>query len=1677
MRDVLYRLSSITLFLIALTTCGKDGPTKPQPPEPTPPPPPAPVATRIEVTPSTATLNAIGQTVQLTARVLDQNNSTMAGATVTWTSSAVGVATVSAGGLVTAVMNGAAVITARSGNATATVNVTVSQTARTLAIEPGMATLMSIGQTIQLTARVLDQNNNPMVAATVTWTSSDVGVATVSAEGLVTAVANGAAVITARSGNASATVNVTVSQAARTLAIEPDSATLMSIGQTVQLTATVLDQNEQPVDDAVVTWHSSDESVATVDAQGLVTAVNYGTVRITARSGNASADIEVKVMQSVGSIAITPDEAIIHYIGATVQLEATVLDPDGQPITGAVVTWESSDENVATVDDQGLVTAVANGTSRITARLGNVRHSVTVTVEASSARTERDVLVAFYYSTGGPEWKNNTNWLSAKPIGEWHGVITNVFGEVERLILPNNGLIGTITVQLAQLTSLEILNLGGNKLTGGIPAELGDFDYLLELDLSQNNLTGEIPAELGQIGLLSSFISAPLNRAVFNLGYNQLTGPIPPELGNLVNVQFFSLSRNALTGGIPAELGKLTQITLIDLGDNRLTGSIPPEFGNLSKLEYLRLYGNPSLSGPLPLEMIKLENLRYLYLNGTRLCVPSVFEDWAGSIEDAFISYCETESMDRDVLISFYHASGGENWTTSTNWLSSRPLNQWFGVSTGPDGQVDQLSLENNNLAGTITPVLARLSALRILNLGDNPSLGGQLPLELVDLPLESVRVAGTSLCAPADESIQTWLMQILEGDGVANCNQVIQLERDALIDLYHATNGPNWRYSDSWLSDQPLGTWFGVSTDRAGRVTALNLNTNGMRGMLPAELGRLSRLEKLDLSRGELTGTLPPEIGKLTELTELNLQHNQLTGAIPPEIGQLTNLRILQINWNELSGNIPPEIGQLQNLQIMNLEENQLTGEIPSEIGQLKSLKWVHLGFNQLGGGIPPEFGQLRNLERLLLAHNQLSGTIPSEIGNLGNITDLLLLHNQLTGEIPPEIGNLNTLIDLWLSRNQLSGNIPREIGQLSNLESLLLNENRLSGAIPPEIGDLSALDGLWLQENRLSGAIPPEIGQLDKLIKLFLDNNQLSGDIPPEIGQLDALSLLHLYHNQLSGGIPPEMGEMDKLFELNLSYNENMSGSIPQELTNIASLRFLYVEGTQICAPDNQAIEEWLGNLDLARIERCSPPVGSMAYLTQATQSLASPLPLVAGEDALLRVFVIAGENIEAEMPPVRATFFQDGAEIHKVNIASQGTSIPSVIDEGSLSSSANEIIPGSVVVPGLELVVEIDPEGPMDPLSGIRSRIPETGRMPVSVRNVPGLDLTVVPLLWTKDPDHGVVAKTEGLTKDDDLFRATRYLLPVRDSDFDLTVREPVHTDLEPVLANHVRLINEVEVVRLTDGGNGYYMGVLTGYGGAVAPRTRSFVSHLHEGIIAHELGHTMNLLHAPCDVVGDFRYPYEDGSIGVWGYDILESELVSPDTPDLMSYCLDDYWISDYHFRRAMLYRIREEAIRVASAGSAISRGLLVWGSVSERDGLVIEPSFVVDAPPFLPGEEGPYQLVGVDGDGNTLFTLNFAMGEILDGEEGGSFAYTIPVRSEWSAGLSRITLSGPEGFEELTRDGDRSAALLLNQSSGRLRGILRDWLDPGASRQTAFRVLPEPGMEIVVSRGVPEPTDW
>ena len=389
----------------------------------------------------------------------------------------------------------------------------------------------------------------------------------------------------------------------------------------------------------------------------------------------------------------------------------------------------------------------------------------------TNARLDREVLEIFYRSTGGDNWDDNTNWLSARPIGEWHGVTVDAAGRVTELWLSWNGLRGEMPSELGDLTKLRVLNLDFNNwLSGPIPSELGNLSNLEILSLRQNQMSGEIPPELGNLS----------NLGILDLFSNDLNGRIPPQLGNLANLEILSLGQNEWTGGIPSELESLKNLRLLNIRLSDLTGEIPPWLGNLLNLEFLQLEHN-QLSGKIPTELGRLTNLTELDLIGNRLTgeVPAELANLPSLKRLALYGNelsgggFPSHPSDRTVLATFYNATNGGNWSNNDKWLSDSPIVTWNGVVTDGQGRVVELDLWSNGILGEIPPELSSLSNLRILELRGN-SLSGEIPSELGNLTnLEALALSQNRLTGeipPELGNLPNLRFLLLRGNQLSGC-------------------------------------------------------------------------------------------------------------------------------------------------------------------------------------------------------------------------------------------------------------------------------------------------------------------------------------------------------------------------------------------------------------------------------------------------------------------------------------------------------------------------------------------------------------------------------------------------------------------------------------------------------------------------------------------------------------------------------------------------------------------------------------------------------------------------------------------------------------------------------------------------------------------------------------------
>jgi len=358
--------------------------------------------------------------------------------------------------------------------------------------------------------------------------------------------------------------------------------------------------------------------------------------------------------------------------------------------------------------------------------------------------------------------------------------------------------------------------------------------------------------------------------------------------------------------------------------------------------------------------------------------------------------------------------------------------------------------------------------------------------------------------------------------------------ERAALVALYEATDGVNWRRQDHWLSDVSIANWYGVFTDQQGQVTGLYLENNGLSGPLP-DLSALTSLANLNLGINGLSGPVP-DLSHHPELVTLALRENQLTGSVP-ELDSLVELRGLYLDKNELTGAIP-DLSALTVLAALHLSGNQLTGQIP-DLRALSELQTLDLGSNQLTGTVP-ELCSLARLTHVYLDDNQLTGTVP-ELCDLAELRVLFLSNNLLSGPVP-DLSALTSLEVLYLSNNRLTGSIP-DLSPFASLWRLSLASNQFTGAAP-ELDGLTRLTQVFLENNQLTGPIP-KLENVPRLTDLNLSGNRLEGPIP-ELGALTRLTNLKLNSNFLTGPVPA-LGALSFLRELDFSDN-GLTGGIPE-------------------------------------------------------------------------------------------------------------------------------------------------------------------------------------------------------------------------------------------------------------------------------------------------------------------------------------------------------------------------------------------------------------------------------------------------------------------------------------------------------------------------------------------------
>lgn len=551
-----------------------------------------------------------------------------------------------------------------------------------------------------------------------------------------------------------------------------------------------------------------------------------------------------------------------------------------------------------------------------------------------------------------------------------------------------------------------------------------------------------------------------------------------------------NLDNNLLTGSYPDQIGDLKELTELSLSHNQLT-SIPVGTNNLSSLVSLRLENTqlstlPNLSG--------LTNLQQFYLANNTL----EFNDLESiNIDLATISDAKYSPQANLALL---HT---KNNNQSVLKVSSEGINnafQWYKSDIKITGEIsDSLIISDNN---------QNLYYCQITNT-DFPDL--TLVTENIYLPA-----------------------------------QVSQLEYDALVAIYNATDGDNWTNNQSWLSEKPVYEWFGMQC-AGDSVLALYLSDNNLTGSIPGEIGQLIYLSELDLSLNNIKG-ISYKIENLKDLDTLNLSHNELTSSLFYYIRNLTNLKTLNLAHNQLYYTF--DLSNLSSLEKFIINDNEFYFDDLEDINiDLTSLPECIYSPQKDGYQLGLSYGTENNF---LSATDKGSNIIYNwyKDGNKIDGIDSIRLTLELSdrAEYHCEMAD-NNFPDLTIVSEKVcmpSGLIKKENdAMLAIYNSICVDCNSLNW-FQGRFAD--RWSGVELDMNRrvkyielryynLNGTLPPEIGDLTALTYLVLTSNKLKGDIPSEINNLSKLSTFHILYNNLTG--LPDFSKMPALRYINLQGN----------------------------------------------------------------------------------------------------------------------------------------------------------------------------------------------------------------------------------------------------------------------------------------------------------------------------------------------------------------------------------------------------------------------------------------------------------------------------------------------------------------------------------------------------------
>jgi hypothetical protein len=436
---------------------------------------------------------------------------------------------------------------------------------------------------------------------------------------------------------------------------------------------------------------------------------------------------------------------------------------------------------------------------------------------------------------------------------------------------------------------------------------------------------------------------------------------------------------------------------------------------------------------------------------------------------------------------------------------------------------------------------------------------------------------------------------------------------------------------------------------------------------------------------------------------------------------------------------------------------------------------------------------------------------------------------------------------------------------------------------------------------------------------------------------------------------------------------------------------------------------------------------------HLNQASQTREGSIGAVAGRPGLLRV-VVRGSALNRQAPPVRVRLHDGAALVLEALIPAPGVGVPVNPDLADVLQTWNLHLSAEDVVAGLTVEAMADPDGTISEEDRDDNRFPRgTGTASLHVLPLAPMRVVFMPVHATVQNRTGNIssANVDAFLVDTRKWTPGSVVLP--------TIRSTYVTHLDlSVFDNWSHLLGEIQAVRTAASATDeYYHGIVGDFPGMLVKGMASVPAspaHGHRvgltydrlpdasGVLAHELGHNLGRLHAPCGVSAylDAAYPHAGATLGSPGYDIVAGGLIALDTHrDYMSYCTPQ-WASDYTYDGILQWRRNDPHARGGDGAPTANvvddtDGLLLWGRV-QSGGATLNPAFSLRARPVLPETGGPNTLRGLAADGAVVFSISFAGVQVDHSEDAVErhFAYFVPLRPDEQARIERIELVTPRG---------------------------------------------------------------